>query len=138
MHPAERPARVTRRVFGTACVAAATLLSGCQSQQYREPPASDNPARLVGKDGTYINQVDGSDVRSAQTTNEAGGNEVTVTPGKRRVRAYTLAKGRRDPGLWTFTFNFEPGRTYDLSPSSDTILSLQVRDRTTGRVVEVN
>ena len=128
-----RPARPHGRLFGIL----ALLLVGCQ-QQYREPPAADNPATLVGADGTYINQIDGSAVRSARTVNAAGGNRVTVTPGRRRVRAYTLAKGSRAAGLWSFTFNFEPGRTYDLSPSSDTVLSLQVRDRSSGRVVEVN
>lgn len=139
MNAPDPRARPGRRWFAyaAAAVLGATLLPGCQ-QQYREPPAADNPATLVGKDGTYINQVDGSAVRSAQSTNEAGGNRVTVTPGRRRIRAYTLAKGPRAPGLWQFTFNFEPGRTYDLSPSSDTTLSLQVRDTSTGRVVEVN
>ena len=71
-------------------------------------------------------------------TNEAGGNTVKVTPGERRVRAYTLAKGIRAPGNWEFRFRFEPGRTYELSPSSDATLSLQVRDTGTGQVVNVN
>jgi hypothetical protein len=121
---------------GVACLACA-LAVGCQ-QEYREPPKSDNPATLVGRDGTYINEVDGSKVRSGDTINESGGNDVTVTPGRRRVQAYTLAKGPRAPALWQFTFNFEPGRVYDLSPSSDTTLSLQVKDRATGKVVNVN
>ena len=119
-------------------VLAAALLAGCQQQQYREPPAADNPATLVGRDGTYINEVDGSRVRSAEVTNEAGGNTVTVTPGERRVRAYTLAKGARAPGLWQFRYRFEPGGTYELAPSSGSTLSLQVRDRATGQVVNVN
>ena len=118
-------------------VLAVTLVVGCQ-QHYREPPAADNPATLVGRDGTYINEVDGARVRSAEVANEAGGNNVTVTPGQRRIQAYTLAKGARAAGLWRFTYNFEPGRTYDLSPSSDTTLSLQVKDRATGKVIHVN
>ena len=123
----------------TVCLlTAAACLAGCGAPTYREPPAADNPATLVGRDGTYITTVDGSKVRSSEVTNEAGGNTVTVTPGERRVQAYTLAKGPRAPGLWQFRFNFEPGRTYELSPSSDATLSLQVRDRVTGQVVNVN
>ena len=116
---------------------AVAFLAGCQ-QHYREPPAADNPATLVGRDGTYVNEVDGSRVRSAEVANEAGGNSVTVTPGQRQIQAYTLAKGARVAGLWRFTFNFERGRTYELSPSSDTTLSLQVKDQATGKIVHVN
>ena len=129
----------TRRAIVSFCFCAlmAAVSAGCQPV-YREPPASDNPATLVGRDGTYINEVDGSRVPSGETINEAGGNSVPVTPGQRRVQAYTLAKGSRAPGLWRFTFNYEPGRVYELSPSSDTTLSLQVKDRATGKVVNVN
>jgi hypothetical protein len=118
-------------------VAAFLLAAGCQPQ-YREPPARDNPATLVGRDGTYISEIDGSKVRGADVTNDRGGNQVTVNAGERRVMAYTLAKGNRAPALWEFRFNFEAGRTYDLSPSSDTTLSLQVKDTATGKVVNVN
>ncbi len=93
---------------------------------------------LVGRDGTHVNEIDGSRVRSADVTNEAGGNTVRVTPGERRVQAYTLARGMRAPGLWQFRYRFQPGGVYELSPSSDATLSLQVRDRATGQVVNVN
>lgn len=131
---------ILRRLSVARVLLAAALLVGCidTRPQYKDPPPADNPATLVGSDGTYINEVDGSKVRSAEVTNAAGGNTVPISPGERRVKAYTLAKGARAPGLWGFRFRFEPGRTYELSPSSDATLSLQVRDTSTGQVVNVN
>jgi hypothetical protein len=125
-------------VLAVALFAAA--LAGCLDTrpQYKDPPAADNPATLVGRDGTYINEIDGSKIRSAEVTNAAGGNTVPISPGERRVKAYTLANGARAPGLWQFRFRFEAGHTYELSPSSDATLSLQVRDTATGQVVNVN
>lgn len=123
--------------FTAFALALVSLAAGCQ-QHYQEPPAADNPATLVGVGGTYINEVDGVHVRSAEVASAAGGNTVRVAPGERRVRAYTLASGTRAPGLWRFTHRFEPGRAYEVSPGNGAALSLQLRDRSTGTVVDVN
>ena len=133
--------RVSGRILSTSALVFCAFLAGCLDTRmtYKEPPAAEDAAvMLVGRDGTYINEVDGSKVRSGEMTSASGGNTVKVTPGKHRLQAYTLANGGRAPGLWRFTFHFERGRTYELSPSSDTTLSLQVKDRATGKVVNVN
>ena len=130
------PRRRNRLVVCFLTVAA--ILAGCAGPIYREPPAADNPATLVGREGTYVNEVDGVHVKSAEVANEAGGNSVRVTPGERRIGAYTMGTGARAPGQWRFRFKFEPGRTYELSPGSEISLSLQVRDVASGTVVNVN
>ena len=134
-------ARIFSRSFRIAPLLACVLLAGCTDMRpvYKEPPAAEDAAALlVGRDGTYINEVDGARVRSGESTTDTGGNTVKVTPGEHRVQAYTLAKGARGAGEFQFTFRFERGRAYELSPSSEIALSLQVKDRTTGQVVNVN
>jgi hypothetical protein len=123
---------------------AAALLVGCGDNRpvHQDLADSVSAATLVGQQSTYVEEVDGKQVPSAKTVTYngaayAGGNTVRVSPGKHRLRVYTAGSQDRASGLWEFNFSFEPGHTYELLPASETAVSLQVRDRSTGKAVPV-
>jgi hypothetical protein len=120
-------------------------LVGCGDTRpvHRDLADSSANATLVGQESTYVEEVDGKQVPSAKTVAYngaayAGGNTVHVSPGQHRLRVYSAASGDRASGVWEFSFSFEPGRTYEILPASDSVVSLQVRDRSTGKAVRVN
>jgi hypothetical protein len=127
-------------------VIASVLAAGCTDTRpaYREP--ADQPAgvaMLVGRGGTYIEDVDHARVASAGTVSYegnqyAGGNRVRVSAGKHRLRAYTIATGGRQSGSWEFNHTFEAGHTYELSPGAGNAVSLQIHDTATGQTIPVN
>jgi hypothetical protein len=126
---------------------AAALLAGCGDNR----PVHKDPgdlrggavATLVGQNSTYVEEIDGKQVPSAKTVtysgaSYAGGNTVKVAPGRHRLRVYCAAGPERSSGQWEFNFDAEAGHAYELSPASETAVSLQVRDQSTGKVVRVN
>ena len=125
---------------------ASLLAAGCTDTRraYLEP--ADKPgavATVVGRGGTYIEDVDHARVASAGTVSYegnqyAGGNRVRVSAGKHRLRAYTIATGGRQSGSWEFNHTFEADHTYELSPGTGNAVSLQIHDTTTGKTVPVN
>ena len=135
----------SRTPFWITCLAEWVVCVGCGDNRpvHRDVADPVESATLVGQGGTYIEEVDGKQVPSAKTVTYegaayAGGNTVRVAPGRHRLRVYARASGNRSSGLWEFAFSFEPGHTYELLPASAAAVSLQVRDRSTGKTVPIN
>jgi hypothetical protein len=99
-----------------------------------EPPTQT--ALLTSSGSCYIIEVDGQKMASGQQINEAGGNSVRVNAGMRKLRVYKTDP--RNAAIWEFSFLFEPGHGYELTPESGTTYNLLMRDKNTGKTVVAN
>jgi hypothetical protein len=116
----------------------ALLTIGCMDFRpvYSETALSNDSASLKGIQDTYINEIDGARVSTAETINANRGNMVRVSPGKHRFGVVTTGMSRS--GQHYFTFDCEAGHHYELCSDSDRSVNLVVIDVSTGKKTPIN